>query len=156
MVTSPSRPSFSQPPGNRVPLNELSRWPRVSVVPGRMPLSFGDPNTPNGHRTLGEHGRFPEALFTVGWGTGRPGELRPLLPQGHTSSQGGLEACSCLGGWEQLTGFPETHEKDRKARLASSLGATLHAGRSSPLKQRPFARGWLGTAGLLACLLRVL
>ena len=79
-------------------------------------------------------------------GQGALGSCVSLLHQGHTSSQGGLEACSCLGGWEQLTGFPETHEKDRKARLAGSLGATLHAGRSSFLKQRPSARGWLGMA----------
>ena len=79
-------------------------------------------------------------------GQGALGSCVSLLPRGHTSSQGGLEACSCLGGWEQLTGFPETHEKDRKARLASSLGAMLHAGRSSFLKQRPSARGWLGMA----------
>ena len=67
---------------------------------GGCPSSFGDPNPPNGHVTLGKHGRFPEALFTVGWGTGCPGELRLPPPSGShlfTRGPGSLQLPGRLG-----------------------------------------------------------
>lgn len=116
---------------------------------GGCPSSFGDPNLPNGHLTLGEHGRFPEALFTVGWGTGHPGELHLPPPSGShlfTRGPGSLQLPGRLGITDRV---PRDTDEDRKVRLACSLGATLHTGRSLSLKQRPSARGWLVMAWAL-------